>query len=938
MAQILLKRTVRRRPGSGDTYSVTSYYHNTDTYADEVEITEEAELPSVYSAPPTELLGSYCRYTTRYDVYHSPAQDGTSTLTPTPNSPLCPLPDPEDDEPGDIATGLDNDPTAPPGAVLLYRQCRPRTGDTFSYEDRYYDPATRTIVRIASAVGVYAPTCTTYRRPTTEIFDRWCLEKGVAPFTERQVSWNGVSLLVFTDVDNVATCQLPACTLTLSATVTPAGEDGLGSVTLLPAAAVGAVVFTRVGSPDPAQSSADFTDLPTGRYTFEARETRAGGCTARVRVRVVAVYGPRYRLPYRDHNGQCCELLLHKRGYQGPTEKLLGKPDAVIVDWPGGALDHLYTQRLRGSECALTLLLTYREQMLDTFSGDERLFRVEKHIAGSLFWRGYLLPEQYSVAHLPGLRELSLQATDGLAALDNIPFAGPLGEALRGDWTALEIVQYCLSRLDIELPLHVRVLLFPRGASVQQCSLEQARFDVAQYQDDKGQPWSCGKVLNAWLDVLQARLLQQDGAFWLERLADLDTEELSYHAYAPDGSALPAVTRTLLRTITRPDEAADPLYYEDAIQTQGLRGAVKRVQVTAAPGELANLLREEVFIDVEAVDSAGRPVGWVGGAPVTVLPAAKRGESGVLRLPGAPAGTLAPVAAFVQTPASAPVPAYTVNGLPLQLTLTVIVRSAQDMPADENDRPKLYVGLRHGERWLQAGDISGEGDQRLVGLRLTALDTELKLTSGGYGRVLDNTRGEIAVRVLQVVAPSGHAAYDVEIKAIELNWYAQGFPDTYADITLQEGRLLVTRVDEEQELFHVDTPEVRYEGSLLTAAGLPTATWFEPANPAGLYPIHSFLVNDRFLWQRFPAQTLSGKLRGQLRPGDLLTNPFERRPAVYVLTSARYHGVQATWELNGVQNLRLAAPLLTLPQGAIYFENEAAWLSEAGELLLYENA
>lgn len=932
MAQLLLRRTVRVRPGAGDTYSATSFFHDTETFQDGQETRAYEQQPEPFNADPAQLLGSYCRYDIRVDVYHRAERDGLSRLTQQQDGVACPILPGTPPAGGTIATGLNNDPQAPPGATLLRRMCHPQAGNTYSYRDTYYDPATRTSVTLFSETGVYADTCTNYTRESSEVFDRWCLDRGTAPYTERRVSWNGQQL-VFTNVEGVSACQLPACALTLAAETESAGEEGLGTVTLVPAGQVGELVYSRLGS-SATQRSPVFEELPVGAYVFQATELRADGCVATVRVRVTAAYGLRYRLSYRDADGACCELLLRQRGYTGPAEKLVGLPDAVTIDWPGGALDHVHSGRLRGSECDMRLLLTYRGQLLDTFSGDERYFQVESRVAGGLFWRGYLLQEQYAAAYLPGKREFGFRATDGLAALEGVPFAGPLGEGLSGTWTVLEVLQYCVSRLNLELPLFVRVLLFPAGASVQQCALEQACLDVDRYCDEKNEPWSCGKVLEELLGVYQCRLVQEDGGLWLDRLADLHTGLLDYFVYAADGSPQGTFTRTLLREVTGPT-ATNGLYYQNAEQRQSLRGAVKSVAVAAAPGELANLLQRPAFLSPDRVDTTGRPLGWGGGAPASVLAPAKRGESGTLLLPGAAPGTTPQAASYIVTPPTVPLPAYNVMAIPLRLTFSVTVRSAGAMPANG---PRLYVGLRHGDQWLGAYDSYGDGPQRLSGIQLDALDKEQEVTLA-YGRTTpQDTQGEVIVRILQVAAPAGHAPYDIEISDIVLNYAILSEEEGYADRTTQESNLLVTRKDEGDEFFHTDTPNVRYNGTLLTLYGNPTATWFEPANPGQLLPIHSYLVNDRFLWQRRPAQVLSGRLRGVLRPGSLLSDPCEQRPAVYVLTASRYDAVDATWVFEGVQDLRQIAPASATPADAIYYENLGAWLSEANEILRYENA
>ncbi|MGY2133659.1 hypothetical protein ACW9KT_15625 [Hymenobacter sp. HD11105] len=918
---------------SGADYSVTSWVHNTETYSDEVKTTAELENPGPYVGSTTQREGFYCRHTTRIDVFHADALDGTSRLVSTQNDlEACPIPPLPPIEPGPPtgAGGLDNDPNAPANAVLLKRQCKPAFGGGFTYTDKYYDPATRTIVSLNSATGYVADTCTVYTKPSDEVVDRYCLEPGVAPFTERRVFFDGLNDLFTQDVDNVLSCQRPACTLTVTAIVTPAGLSGLGSATLVPLGAQGEVRFQRVGQPADQGVNPVFVDLPVGTYDLRVFETRPDGCSATVRVTITAQYGVRYRLCFRDQQQRRVTLLLRERGYLGPEEKIIGQADAVTVDWPGGALDHVHTTLLRGSECELRLLLTYTGQMLDTFSGDERLYQVELLLDNNLFWRGYLLPEQYTVAHLAPPVTFVLRATDGLGALEGVPFAGPEGRPLRGQWSLLQVLQHCLARLDLNFPLHVLSTLLPRGGLASQCPLAQAFVDVAQYADEKGKPFSCGKVVQEILGVQQMRLLQQDGAWWLERLADLSPEALTYWVFAPDGTQLAPLTRTLLRTVTQPTVLENRLAWRRAAQTKSIRGAIKSVLVKAEPGELVNLLADYA-LDAAQVDAAGRPQGWSGAAPVQVLPAQKRNESGTLLLRGAAPGATPEAADFIQTPASLPVPTGGSFLYPLQVRFTATLRSLQPLPADtpQNLLPRLLVGLRHGQQWLGMGATPGIGAQRLVAYTFDKLDQAVTVELGGYGRTTQEAEA-VVLRFLQVTAPAGRAAYDVEISNLELRWGTLGYEEEYVDETYEQSELLVTRHDESQVLFHTDTPQVRLRGSLLDARGFPTEEWFLLSAPAVLAPLHAFLVRDRFSWQSGPAQVLSGPLQGELRPGDLLTDPMELRPAVYLLPTATYNVKTAEWTITAVQ-LRTLLPLgvsEAVPVGAFYTEDDFVLVAE----------
>lgn len=944
MPLIEVKRltTFKSNP-DGLNYQVRTWYYDTETEQNNPVVTDTSNTDEGNFTPPTtQLLDSYCRGTTRVDVYPAAALDGTARTEEFPNAAECPLPpDNPDPEPTPIGEGLEPDPFAPPGSLLVERICKSTPDGTFQYTDRYYDYATRSIVRLTSQAGAFANTCTNYRVPATEVIDRYCVEPGVAPFVERRVFFGtNPSALTYEDVEGVEVCQIPPCQFYLTVTA-EADAEGLFTATLTPHLNTGAVLYQIEGSDDPPQEAPTFTSLPAGRITFVGTETRPDGCTARVSITLKAVYGIRYRVRYKDANNRACQLLLRKRGYTGPIVDLRGTDQLLDIDWPGGGLDHIYTTLRKGSEAEIRLLLLEHGLMLDTFSGDERLFRVESVVDNTLFWRGFLLIEQYTIEHLFPPNGFNLRATDGLGALDGIPFTGVLGERLSGHWSHLQVVQHCLGRLDLDLPLRVRMELYPRGASAMKCALEQVYVDVeAAYRDEKDKPWSCGKVLDTILDSYGLRVAQQGGALWLERISDLTLGARRYFAYNADGAAAGTVLAGRLRTITPPPPttAPEPLYYLNANQTQSLLGAVSRVEVAADPSGIVNLLKRAAFLDPLNVESSGRPVGWSGTAPVQVLDPTKRDASAPLLIEGAAPGVAELATEFIQTPATTPVPANAF--LPIRLRFKATLRSSQAIPPNLSalDLPTLYIAIRHGSLWL--GDPAGGPTPQFYGIGFDRLDTVKEVETVGFRRYQNeaDVLAPLQVRFLQVAAPNGHATYDVEITDLELVWAVEDQIEDYIDTTVAENDSLVTRQDTELQLYHTDTPGVRYHGTLLNALGYPTEQWYQPAQATQFAPAAAYLVADRFLAQRQPAQVLQGTLDGELRPFDILTDPQEReRQAYYVFTSLRYSATDARWDFTAVQHAALGRPEgSALPGGTVLTEETDPVLTEEGDYVITE--
>lgn len=849
-------------------------------------------------------------------------------------------------------------PSEPPiTGVRIRQQPGPSNGDGTNDARAWYydrDPLVRAVVGPFIIEGT--TDFTNFGLSTGVIIDRWCLAPGLAPYTERRVTHSGAftAAVTYTDVDGVTSCAF-TCTLSLSVTATPVIE-GRGQVTAVAAGAQGPVLFSLddfatpglSGAVNPTTGNSEylFADLRTGIYTISARETRANGCRATADVVLRATYGVLYSHTFKDADNVSCRVRIFERDYTGAVEHFIGQPEPVVLDWPGGATGHVYTTLLKGSECRLAMRQTVRDQFRRLFSGDERLHRVEYERAGTLLWKGFSLPEQYDAVFLPAqtLPPFNLSATDGLGTLSTIPFTGPAGQSLRGDWTLLQVIQYCLAKLELDLPLNVRLNLFPSTATVGTSAIEQVRFDVGQFVDSKGKPWDCGKIMQNLLQSPQCRLYQWAGAWWLERLRELTVEPMAYTTFDVQGVRGADFTLDRLHVIAR----GSALHWQSGGQRQQARGAVSTVTAEADPGELSNLLAYALPTNADLPGAV--PQNWLSNTTTPTVPFSQllyqsKDKAPILRLVGTTANRSTPLLApWVQTPASAPLPLpfghgnnHTDETFVLRMTLKPYGNTAADTTAG---RSAFFVALHFGANWINGNVGAATESPTTVILQGTELpdDQEIKFVIRGFASAQIGSQ-PLYLRFYAPVGGASPATVDITDIRLEYDDFNPEVADFVATYTTNTGEL-VSRVDEET-LFHIDTPHARYPGSLLDANGLPTQGWFEAGTPGQVREMGDWFVVARNLFQRAPAQALTGKLRGLLNgPGALLTDPAESTPGVYLLPGCTHNAAKSTWDVDAVQLITLTPPVQTLPENAIYNEDaaETAWQSEAGSILVYENA
>lgn len=829
--------------------------------------------------------------------------------------------------------------------------------------ENWYDP--NPAVRTAATYNPPdAPRDLSYSRPTTDIVDYWCPAAGVAPYTQTQVHHNGTGGINFVNVDGVLACQIN-CTLTVTLTVSTV-VDGRGRITATPVAPVGNVLFSINGfqtpglPPDAGSASHIFDNLPPGTYTVSVRETRTAGCAASATAKLVAVYAPRFTVTFPALDKAPCLLKISERGYTGAVEELTAQPGAVVLDWPGGATDHVFTSLLRGSQCQIALYLMYDLQLQGLYSGDERLHLVEFFRFGAPVWSGYLLPEQYDVAFLAPPATFNLSATDGIGTLGSIPFLGSAGEALRGDWTMLRIIQQCLGKLGLNMPLNVLLNLYPSTATLGTPAIEQITFDVGAYTDAKNKTLDCAAVLRNILTAFQARLYQQGGAWWLERLSDLSTDLMDYASYASDGTRLPDVIRTSLVSVQTAAQGVP--YWQDGGQRQQLRAAVAKVTLAATPGDPQNLL---AFATPKYTDLPGVvPSAWTKYStaitPFCGLIGVGQDKEPLLRLVGAKGATSLDTAPYVQTPATPAVPigsnlSLGFGGDPAGgfVLLSFTAKPYGNTPStDYTQQSRMGIAVKIGSTWVNAAGAESV-TPLFDSLYFPDGNALVRTTVLGFPlRAALAQRQPILVRLCAPVG--GPTPCTVDITKISLQWLngttvypiALGPPpdptallDSYTTSYTATTGQLVSRVDTSETLLVSDTAQARHVGTPLDALGRPVQGWQEPVAPGQYRELGDYAVRDRVQNQYVPAQAITGTLRGWLPagPGQLITDPAEINPAIYVLVGATHQAADASWAITAVQINSLQAPTVTLPANAIYNEDGTAWQDEAGNILVYES-
>lgn len=269
------------------------------------------------------------------------------------------------------------------------------------------------------------------------------------------------------------------------------------------------------------QSHNVFDNLAPGLYTVYLRD--AAGCEAQGNFEIEAAeledaYNLRWLCEYTDDEGTETALKIYKANYTGEVEIAKATDSPAQITW-GSQGNNIFTPLL-ASEMEINFISMVDFNFLEMYTTDERGFLAELVKGGVVVWKGYLLNDVYSEPYVQPPYPISARAVCGIATLKSEPFAYANGEFYTGEISLKDIINTCLGKINLEIPIYTSVDIhsaaMPVGAADDVLAL--ATVDAELYVVD-GEPLSCYEVLEAICHDFGVRIKQYAGA---------------WHIYAPD--------------------------------------------------------------------------------------------------------------------------------------------------------------------------------------------------------------------------------------------------------------------------------------------------------------------------------------------------------------------------------------------------------------------
>jgi len=173
-------------------------------------------------------------------------------------------------------------------------------------------------------------------------------------------------------------------------------------------------------------------------------------------------------------------------------------------------------------------------ELQSLYTADEREWQVT--LTGTFNVTGWLIPDSCSEPYASKPYDVSVQVTDAVGTLEDIPFAKDDGVTYKGFLSDIELIQICLAKTGLELPLLTGINTYEVTMDRAFGPLQQCYRDTARYLDSDGNPFSCLEVLRSILEHWSARLHQWNGYWQVVNVLEKSKGNIKAWRYTPEGT------------------------------------------------------------------------------------------------------------------------------------------------------------------------------------------------------------------------------------------------------------------------------------------------------------------------------------------------------------------------------------------------------------------
>ncbi len=309
---------------------------------------------------------------------------------------------------------------------------------------------------------------------------------------------------------------------------------------------------------------------------------------------------------------QFWRVEISQKDYQGAAEEILLTAEPLTVTWEKQGDD--FYETVKASEANCSIFCTEQFKFTELFTQRTRILRMDIFRNTVHYWRGYVIPDNYSEAFSAPPYHVDVKAVDGFANLDNVPFLDSTGKQFTGRKSLLQCISLCVSSLELDLVLSDWFDVYPEGADEGVSALGQIYLNMPDLYLANPDP-TMRDVLDICLQPFGGQIFQSNGAINIRRIIALkDTvRPLSYFNIAKtldekwiitaDGQHLIDADGNII-SVQCARERLDDMWDGDELvkntNTLSISPAIKAIKIKFADAELDNFAKRLDLMNAES--------------------------------------------------------------------------------------------------------------------------------------------------------------------------------------------------------------------------------------------------------------------------------------------------------------------------------------------------
>jgi len=161
------------------------------------------------------------------------------------------------------------------------------------------------------------------------------------------------------------------------------------------------------------------------------------------------------------------------------------------------------------SQCTVNIKAVEGFELSSLYTENDNYWRIV--ISGAWNWIGWMLPDNSSEPYENKPYDVSVQATDALGTLDDLPFQNADLTKIKGSFSDHDILRIALNKTGLQIPLLIGVSTYETQMTVGVCPMKQSFIQAQTFIDSDQSSFACSEVIRSILARYGCRLSQFNG-------------------------------------------------------------------------------------------------------------------------------------------------------------------------------------------------------------------------------------------------------------------------------------------------------------------------------------------------------------------------------------------------------------------------------------------